>query len=46
VIPIQRLQCRASGDHVDFPTSTHVLGGGTELIAANGAIQREIAWNG
>jgi kumamolisin len=33
--------------HVDFPASSpHVLGcGGTELIAANGAIQQEVVWN-
>ena len=37
----------ASGNNVDFPASSpHVLGcGGTELIAANGAIQQEIVWN-
>jgi kumamolisin len=33
--------------HVDFPAShPHVLGcGGTELLAANGAIASEMAWN-
>jgi kumamolisin len=37
----------ASGNNVDFPASSpHVLGcGGTELIAANGAIQQEVVWN-
>jgi kumamolisin len=37
----------ASGDNVDFPASSpHVLGcGGTELIAANGAIHQEMVWN-
>jgi kumamolisin len=36
-----------SGNNVDFPASSpHVLGcGGTELIAANGAIQEEVVWN-
>jgi kumamolisin len=36
-----------SGNNVDFPASSpHVLGcGGTELIAANGAIQQEVVWN-
>jgi kumamolisin len=36
-----------SGNNIDFPASSpHVLGcGGTELIAANGAIQQEVAWN-
>jgi kumamolisin len=35
------------GNNVDFPASSpHVLGcGGTELIAANGAIQSEVVWN-
>ena len=37
----------SSGNNVDFPASSpHVLGcGGTELIAANGAIQQEVVWN-
>jgi kumamolisin len=37
----------ASGNNVDFPASSpHVLGcGGTELVAANGAIQQEVVWN-
>ena len=37
----------ASGNNVDFPASSpHVLGcGGTELVAANGAIQEEVVWN-
>src|SRR6201994_4677436 len=37
----------ASGNNVDFPASSpHVLGcGGTELIAADGAIQEEVVWN-
>jgi kumamolisin len=37
----------ASGNNVDFPASSpHVLGcGGTELIEANGMIQREVVWN-
>jgi kumamolisin len=36
-----------SGNNVDFPASSpHVLGcGGTELIAANNAIQQEVVWN-
>jgi kumamolisin len=36
-----------SGNNVDFPASSpHVLGcGGTELVAANGAIQEEVVWN-
>ena len=36
-----------SGNNVDFPASSpHVLGcGGTELIAANGAIQEQVVWN-
>ena len=36
-----------SGNNVDFPASSpHVLGcGGTELTAANGAIQQEVVWN-
>ncbi len=36
-----------SGNNVDFPASSpHVLGcGGTELIAANGVIQKEVVWN-
>jgi kumamolisin len=36
-----------SGNNVDFPASSpHVLGcGGTELVAANGAIQQEVVWN-
>ena len=36
-----------SGNNVDFPASSpHVLGcGGTELVAANGAIQKEVVWN-
>jgi len=36
-----------SGNNVDFPASSpHVLGcGGTELIAANGAIKEEVVWN-
>jgi kumamolisin len=36
-----------SGNNVDFPASCpHVLGcGGSELIAANGAIQQEVVWN-
>jgi kumamolisin len=36
-----------SGNNVDFPASSpHVLGcGGTELIAANSAIQQEVVWN-
>ncbi|MGC2402035.1 MAG: S53 family peptidase [Acidobacteriaceae bacterium] len=35
------------GNNVDFPASSpHVLGcGGTELVAANGAIQQEVVWN-
>jgi kumamolisin len=35
------------GNNVDFPASSpHVLGcGGSELIAANGAIQQEVVWN-
>jgi kumamolisin len=37
----------ATGNNVDFPASSpHVLGcGGTELTAANGAIQQEVVWN-
>jgi kumamolisin len=36
-----------SGNNVDFPASSpHVLGcGGSELVAANGAIQQEVVWN-
>jgi kumamolisin len=36
-----------SGNNVDFPASSpHVLGcGGTELVAANNAIQQEVVWN-
>jgi kumamolisin len=36
-----------SGNNVDFPASSpHVLGcGGTELVAANSAIQQEVVWN-
>src|ERR1700684_2564695 len=36
-----------TGNNVDFPASSpHVLGcGGTDLIAANSAIQSEVVWN-